>query len=76
MKPCHYCKKPVDASVKAGNFKKVVGWSQVRSRGGVHQIAFREDLDEYMHKECVDLLKMGISPDQQQLFERLDDGEQ
>lgn len=65
---CSFCGEPVDTAASAGHYKKVQGWARMRAKGGLHEVALREDLGEYMHRQCFDLFKSGVSPDQESLF--------
>lgn len=64
---CSYCEKPVDISHDSGNYRKVTGWTKLRSRGA-NEIKRREDQDEAMHRLCMDRLLLGISPGQGSMF--------
>ena len=66
MASCEYCGDPVDTAANSGHYKKVTGWVRLRDRGA-NEVALREDLDEWMHRECMDRLRLGVHPGQEGL---------
>lgn len=65
---CSYCSEKVDTNASSRNYRLVTGWTRMRKQGGANAVHLPKDLEEYMHWHCMDLLKAGISPDQEQLF--------
>lgn len=66
MAPCEYCGDPVNTSASSGHYKKVTGWVRLREKGA-NEVALRADMNEYMHRDCIDRLRTGIHPGQEGL---------
>lgn len=60
---CAGCGRGVDPRVNSGNYKKVMGFVRLRKRGA-NEVALREDLNEFMHADCMEAIRMGMSPGQ------------
>jgi hypothetical protein len=62
---CSICDRPVKP--KAPNYRKVVGWEQVRKAGGANAITLRSELGVWAHSSCMEAEKLGLG-DQLGLF--------
>lgn len=74
--PCAVCGELVNVNRHAGNYKRVTGWVRMSrgGAGGINTIAVREDLPEYAHAACVDMLRKGNVVGQRSLLkERRDE---
>lgn len=60
---CSGCGHKVDPRANSGNYKKVTGYVRLRKRGA-NEVALRKDLNEFMHADCMEAIRMGISPGQ------------
>ena len=67
MAPCEYCGDPVNTAASSGHYKKVTGWVRLREKGA-NEVALRADIGDYLHRECMDRLKLGVHPNQGSLI--------
>jgi hypothetical protein len=54
MFECQFCGEEVPTRTRAQHYRKVVGWEQVRTGGGAHSIALRQEVGQWAHRWCVD----------------------
>lgn len=66
--PCAFCDEPVDPQARSTH-QRVTGWEKRRTQGGANQIILREPLLEFAHATCIDERKLGVIPNQANLFE-------
>ncbi len=64
---CVFCEAPVNPT-KPGTFRKVMGWAETRTGGGVHGITDRKELNEFACGPCMKLRKLGVSVGQGSLL--------
>ena len=64
MHECQGCGGTVDIAAKAGHYKEITGYTRIGSGGSTSQVELRKDTDRYMHRECVEAIKAGRSPNQ------------
>lgn len=62
---CLFCGKPIDTRQRTGWMRKIIGWEEVRSRGGANKIVRREPTGGAAHSICVE---SGMLPGQQELL--------
>lgn len=67
MHECQGCGGTVDIAAKAGHYKEITGYTRIGSGGRTSPVELRKDTDRFMHRECVEAIKAGRSPDQMSL---------
>jgi len=61
---CQGCGGAVDIAATAGHYKEITGYARIGSGGSTSPVELRKDTDRYMHRECVEAIKAGRSPNQ------------
>lgn len=57
MVRCEFCHEELDPRA-VGNYRRVVGWTQVRSQGGTNSITLPSEPMGYAHGTCIDIEKL------------------
>jgi len=60
---CHYCDREVDVR-KPGVHQWLEGWAMNRQQGGTNSVSFPTRYNRYACKDCMDLKRLGVSPQQ------------
>ena len=57
MFACEFCGEDVDPR-GLGNYRRVLGWTQIRKQGGTNSVTLASDPLGWAHGNCVDVEKM------------------
>lgn len=49
---CDFCGEPVDPT-ETGVYKRIVGWVQIRKKGGSNAVSLPSEPMGWMHKHCM-----------------------